>query len=67
MLVNKKVYNVDHVYNPYIGALQTSLASPSLLRTTQPPLAAVEGRQVRELRRVGKRIAIGVEGYPWLI
>src|SRR5437764_3093542 len=38
------------------------LASPFLLRTVEPPIASVEGRKVRELRRVGKRIAIGVEG-----
>ncbi|HKU20100.1 MAG TPA: DNA-formamidopyrimidine glycosylase family protein, partial [Terriglobales bacterium] len=38
------------------------LASPFLLRTAQPPLSDVEGRVVRQLRRIGKRIAIGVEG-----
>jgi len=43
------------------------LASPFLLRTAQPPLSAVEGRRVRELRRIGKRIAIGVEGDLWLV
>src|ERR1700731_2607471 len=43
------------------------LASPFLLRTAQPPLANVEGRVVRELRRIGKRIAIGVEGDLWLV
>ena len=43
------------------------LASPFLLRTVQPPLADAEGRVVRELRRVGKRIAIGVEGDLWLV
>jgi formamidopyrimidine-DNA glycosylase len=43
------------------------LASPFLLRTAQPPLADVEGRIVRELRRIGKRIAIGVEGDLWLV
>jgi formamidopyrimidine-DNA glycosylase len=43
------------------------LASPFLLRTTDPPLAAVEGRHVDRLRRVGKRIAIGVEGDLWLV
>ena len=37
------------------------IASAFLLRTAQPPLASVEGRVVRELRRVGKRIAIGLE------
>jgi formamidopyrimidine-DNA glycosylase len=43
------------------------LASAFLLRTVQPPLASVEGRTVRELRRIGKRIAIGVEGDLWLV
>ena len=43
------------------------LASPFLLRTVQPPLSSVEGRTVRELRRIGKRIAIGVEGDRWLV
>jgi formamidopyrimidine-DNA glycosylase len=60
----------------YIGALESRivgqpvervrLASAFLLRTTQPPLASVEGRTVREVRRIGKRIAIGVEGDLWL-
>jgi formamidopyrimidine-DNA glycosylase len=43
------------------------LASPFLLRTAQPPVTSVEGRVVRELRRIGKRIAIGVEGDLWLV
>jgi formamidopyrimidine-DNA glycosylase len=43
------------------------LASPFLLRTVEPPLASVEGRKVRELRRIGKRIAIGVEDDLWLV
>src|SRR6202047_4858704 len=43
------------------------LASAFLLRTAQPPLADVEGSVVRELRRVGKRIAIGVENDLWLV
>ena len=43
------------------------LASPFLLRTAQPPVTTVEGRVVRELRRIGKRIAIGVEGDLWLV
>jgi formamidopyrimidine-DNA glycosylase len=46
---------------------QVRLASPFLLRTAQPPLTDVEGRIVRELRRIGKRIAIGVEGDLWLV
>src|ERR1700722_18153152 len=46
---------------------QIRLASPFLLRTARPPLASVEGRIVRELRRVGKRIAIGFENGLWLV
>jgi formamidopyrimidine-DNA glycosylase len=43
------------------------ISSPFLLRTVQPPLSAAEGRTVRELRRIGKRIAIGVDGGLWLV
>lgn len=43
------------------------LASPFLLRTADPPLADVEGRHVEKLSRIGKRIAIGVEGDLWLV
>jgi formamidopyrimidine-DNA glycosylase len=43
------------------------LASPFLLRTTSPAITAVEGKPVKQLRRVGKRIAIGVEGDLWLV
>jgi formamidopyrimidine-DNA glycosylase len=46
---------------------QVRLASPFLLRTAQPPVTSVEGRVVRDLRRIGKRIAIGVEGDLWLV
>jgi len=42
------------------------LASPFLLRTAQPPVEGVHGRTVREVRRLGKRIVIGVEGDLWL-
>ena len=61
----------------YVGALESRivnqplervrLASPFLLRTMRPTIADVEGRTVRELRRVGKRIAIGVGGDIWLV
>jgi formamidopyrimidine-DNA glycosylase len=43
------------------------LKSVFVLRTADPPITAVEGRTVRELRRIGKRIAIGVEGDFWLV
>jgi len=43
------------------------LASPFLLRTVQPPLANAEGQTVKGLRRIGKRIAIGLEHDLWLV
>ena len=43
------------------------LASVFLLRTVDPPLAAVEGRTVIALRRIGKRIGIGLEEDLWLV
>jgi len=50
---------------------QVRLGSVFLLRTVDPPLTAVNGRTVRELRRVGKRIAIGLGSAPgenlWLV
>jgi formamidopyrimidine-DNA glycosylase len=46
---------------------QVRLASAFLLRTAQPPVTDIEGRTVRELRRIGKRIAIGVDGDLWLV
>ena len=43
------------------------IASPFLVRTAAPPLKSVEGKRVRELRRIGKRIAIGLEEDLWLV
>ena len=43
------------------------LATPFLLRTVEPPLSAAEGREVKQLRRLGKRIALELEGDIWLI
>jgi formamidopyrimidine-DNA glycosylase len=43
------------------------LASPFLLRTAEPPLAVVQGHIVKELRRIGKRIAIGLDEDLWLL
>ncbi|MFZ0806673.1 MAG: DNA-formamidopyrimidine glycosylase family protein [Candidatus Sulfotelmatobacter sp.] len=43
------------------------VASPFLLRTAQPPLASAEGRTMEKLRRIGKRIAFGLDGDLWLV
>lgn len=60
----------------YIAALEPRIAgkpldrvrirSVSLLRTPVPA-STVEGRTVRELRRIGKRIAIGLDGDLWIV
>jgi len=46
---------------------KTRVVSPFLLRTADPPLASVEGKRVREIRRIGKRIAIGLDDDLWLV
>ena len=43
------------------------LASPFLLRTAHPPLETTEGRTVQKLRRLGKRVAIGLDADYWLV
>jgi formamidopyrimidine-DNA glycosylase len=43
------------------------IVSPFLLRTVEPAVESVEGKKVVELRRLGKRICIGVEGGIWLV
>src|SRR5215471_8873341 len=43
------------------------VASPSLLRSAIPPLHSAEGKRVLQLRRMGKRICIGLEGDLWLV
>jgi formamidopyrimidine-DNA glycosylase len=61
----------------YISALEPRIVGQTLervrvksiflVRTADPPLASAEGGVVRELRRIGKRIAIGVEDDVWLV
>jgi formamidopyrimidine-DNA glycosylase len=61
----------------YLSALQqrivgeplerVRLGSPFLLRTASPPLAAAEGHSVTALRRIGKRVAIGLDNDLWLV
>lgn len=46
---------------------QVRLASPFLLRTVNPPLSAVEGKRVCEVKRVGKRVVFGVDDHLWLV
>jgi formamidopyrimidine-DNA glycosylase len=41
--------------------------SPFLLRTFEPPLDSVAGKTVKEIRRIGKRIAVGLDDELWLV
>src|SRR5881409_3671091 len=43
------------------------LASPFLLRSVDPPIAAAANRRVTGLRRLGKRVVIGLEGDLFLM
>ncbi|TMQ70555.1 MAG: formamidopyrimidine-DNA glycosylase [Candidatus Eisenbacteria bacterium] len=46
---------------------RTRVTSPNLLRTAEPPLDSAHGRSVREVRRLGKRIVLGLEGELFLV
>ena len=46
---------------------QVRVNGPSLLRTADPPLSSINGCTVLSIRRIGKRIAIGVDGDFWLV
>jgi len=60
---------VEALRDRVIGARLTStrITHPFLLRTFEPPLAALHGRCVQGVERIGKRIALGFEGDYWLV
>jgi formamidopyrimidine-DNA glycosylase len=43
------------------------ITSPFLLRTAAPPISSVEGKKVIDVRRLGKRICVGLEDDLWLV
>jgi formamidopyrimidine-DNA glycosylase len=47
--------------------LGVDVASPFLLRSVEPPLAACAGGRVVALRRIGKRIVVGLEEQLFLV
>lgn len=55
----------DRILNEPLQRLR--IVHPFLLRTAQPPAAAALNRRVRELRRIGKRIAVGFEDQLWFL
>ncbi len=57
------VVYVEALEQRIVGHLleRVQIAGPSLLKTATPPVESAQGRKVSELRRIGKRIAIGLE------
>ena len=47
--------------------LRVRLANPFLLRTAVPPIAAVEGKRVHDVRRLGKRVVLALEDELFLV
>ena len=43
------------------------IASPFVVRSVDPPVRDVEGKTVRDVRRIGKRIAIGLDDDLWIV
>src|SRR6059058_2664540 len=62
------VVYVDALRERTVGHQLTraSVRGPFLLRSVEPPLDALCGRTVTDVRRIGKRIAIGFSGGLWL-
>lgn len=54
-----------HMVGRRLGGIR--VRSPFLVRTYDPPLSEVEGKEVREVRRIGKRIALGFDADVWLV
>ena len=46
---------------------QVRVLNPFVLRTVSPPIAAIEGRRVVGLRRIGKRIVLAIDGGMFLV
>ena len=60
---------VEAIQSRVVGhkLVRTIVKSPFILRSIAPPITASGGKLVREVRRLGKQIAIGVEGGLWLV
>src|SRR5579872_5929996 len=52
---------IDH------NLIRAIVKSPFLMRSVDPPISATFGKKVREVRRLGKRIAIGLDDDLWLV
>ena len=52
-----------------VGAVleRVRIRATFVLRTYEPPVSAIEGQRVAEIRRIGKRIAFGFENGMFLV
>jgi formamidopyrimidine-DNA glycosylase len=60
---------IDALHRHVVGRRldKVRVRSPFLVRTYDPPLDSIEGKTVREVRRLGKRIVLGFGDDLWLI
>ena len=60
---------VDALRSRVVGhrLLRVLVRSPFLLRSADPPLSAAHGAVVRDVRRLGKQIALGFAANLWLV
>jgi formamidopyrimidine-DNA glycosylase len=67
-LPDVEVY-VAHLRRRVVGQTleHVRVASPFLVRSFEPPIRAAEGKRVLGVRRVGKRIAVGLDDDLWLV
>ncbi len=59
---------VEHLTRRLAGRTleRVRVASPFLVRTVSPPLSSAEGRTIRGIRRLGKRVVFDLQGGPFL-
>jgi formamidopyrimidine-DNA glycosylase len=60
---------IDALEQRIVGEMleRVLIINPFLLRTFDPPIETAELKEVREVRRIGKRVAIGLEDELWLV
>ena len=60
---------LEHLATRILGKpiVAVEIANPFVLRSVTPPIASVVGQKVVDLRRMGKRIVLGVEGDLFIV
>ena len=63
------VVYVEHLATRILGKpiVAVEIANPFVLRSVTPPIGSVVGRKVVDLRRMGKRVVLGVEGDLFIV